>query len=432
MKTLIGSVLLTLVVVGIPSSGNTTYWRSHSPMRLTIAAPESSFVIPRRRHGSRTLKYINRSGLHATTQWPLIFRLESRTAVGFVARRAQKKEREGLVLIDPDDCFHLGSLFEDIMPPVFDETCPFEDETYIEVQTEKFDTFEEFDNDTTGNDAIRARLIDDKFSDPEPRNTPYLKMSDGKIKSVGPKTGGRPDPMASKPDELDGYGYGADDDLASFVLMVDNGGARVFDENFDLIPGVIRNMAGFLNTVSGETLDGRGQTAITASMHLLAGVFEPIAIVDADISDPSLAGFDYAIRVDSGPVTGFNLMEPFPPPMPGAANAFYDEILSLYYPFELKIRAVVVNGEAPDFIYDMDGDQRYTARDVELMGHELVSNEVEMNLTLTEENLLTDSAEPKCPPRTFIHGDLDGNMSPGELPFCEGTSGSRRSQRVPR
>lgn len=435
MKILLSTTLLTLLF-GLPVVGHTGHPKPD--LRLSIAAPESTLVRVRRRHGIKSLRYVNRSGILATTQWPLALRIESRTALGFVAKRAKKKEREALVLTDPDECLNLYSLVDDLMLSAFDPGCiglP-EDETYVEIQTEKHDTFGVFDNDTTGNDAIRARLVDDRFSDPAPRNTPFLRMFNGSVKEVGPKTGGRPDPMPDppnpKPDELDGYGYGADDDLAGLVVMVDGGGARVFDENFDLVAGVIRNMAGFINTVSAEDLDGRGQTTITAYLHSLAGAFEPIAIVDAALSDPALAGFDYAIRVDSGPLTGFNLEEPFPPDMPGAANAFYDELLSQYYPAEFRLRAVVVNGEAPDFVYDLDGNGRYSARDVKLAGYELLTNEVQINLTVTHENLLIDSPNPKCPPRTFIHGDLDGDMQRGKLPPCEGTSGSTRSRRIPR
>jgi len=436
MKTSILTAIFVFLL-GVPLLGDANYWHSRPDLRLTIAAPESLYVRFQRRDGITNYKYINRTGLLSTTQWPLIFRIESRTAVGFVAKKSMNQEREALVLTDPDDCLNLSSLLDDIQPPIFDFTCPFEDETYIEVQTEKFDSFEVFDNATTGNDAIRARLIDDKFSDPEPRNTPYLRMFNGSVKEVGPKTGGRPpapDPMDPnpKPDELDGYGYGADDDLASLVLIADVGGARVFDENFDLMPGVIRNMAGFVNTVSGEDYDGRRQTAVTASMHILAGVFEPIAIIDSDVSDPSLAGYDYAMRVDSGDPVGFNLDEPFPPAAPGAANAFYDELLSQYYPAKVKIRAVLVNGEAPDFIYDENGDGRYTARDVELAGYQLLSNSVEIKLTLTHENLLTESPDSKCPPRTFVHGDVDGNGARGMLPECIQTAGSSRIRRPPR
>lgn len=425
------SAALVMIALGAPTLVESKH-RLRPDVRLSIAAPESSFVRARVRHGVRTLEYVNRRGIVSTTQWPLIFRAESRKAVGFVAKRSLDQEREALVLTDPDACFNLSSLLSEFSPPVFDPTCPFEDETYIEIQTEKFDTFGEFDNDTTGNDLIRARLTDEPFSAPEPRNTPYLKMFDGKVKPVGPKTGGElppPDPSNPKPDELDGYGYGADDDLASLVLIADVGGSRVFDEDFDLVPGVIRNMAGFVNTVSAEDLDGRGQTAITASLHLLAGVFEPIAIVDADTDDPA---FDYAMRVDSGDIVAFNLDAPFPPDAPGAANAFYDELLGRYYPADVEVRAVLVNGEAPDFVIDMNGDDDYTALDVRLMGYRLVSNEVAMNVRVTHENLLTESPDSKCPPRTFIHGDLDGNDARGLLPECILTSGSTRSRRPPR
>ncbi len=443
-KTLI-TAFCTLLV-GIPLQGDARHGIARPDLRLTIAAPESRYVRVQRRHGIKTLKYVNRSGILSTTQWPLVFRIESRTAVGLVAKKVMNQEREALILTDPDECLHLGTLLDDLaVPIVFDPTCPFEDETYIEIQTEKFDTFEVFDNDTTGNDVIRDRLDDDEFLSNALLNTPYLQKFNGKIDAVGPKTGGPlppPDPMNKKPDERDGYGYGADDDLASMVIMADVGGARVFDEHFELlVPNVIRNMAGFINTVSLEDLDGRRQTAITASMHMLAGVFEPIAIVDADTADPA---FEYAIRVDSGVPVAFNLIEPKPPvmpmpggappvmPMPGGANAYFDELLSQYYPAEIRIRAVLVNGEAPDFVYDMNGDRRYTARDVELAGHQLLSNEVEINLTVAHENLLTDSADTKCPPRTFLHGDVDGNGKRGVLPECSGTSGSTRVRRPPR
>jgi hypothetical protein len=192
-------------------------------------------------------------------------------------------------------------------------------------------------------------------------------------------------------------------------------------------------MAGFVNTVSAVDLDGRDQTTITAYLHILAGVFEPIALIDTAVSDPALDGFEYAIRVDSGPVTGINLVEPFPPIVEsGGANAFYDELLSQYYPVEVQVRAVVVNGEAPDYIHDMDGDGAYTAVDVRLAGYELVTNEVMINLRLIHENLLTVAPDSKCPPRTLIHTDLDGDMDRGELPECLLTSGSTRGRRVPR
>ena len=91
-----------------------------------------------------------------------------------------------------------------------------------------------------------------------------------------------------------------------------------------------------------------------------------------------------------------------------------------------------MNGEAPDYIHDMDGDGVYTAVDVRLAGYELVTNEVAINLRLVHANLLTVAPDSKCPPRTLIHTDLDGDMDRGELPECLLTSGSSRGRRVPR
>lgn len=426
------AVILCLVLPGIqPADAG----GSQDAARLVIVAPEATHVGTSQEHGIRTRHYMNRGALLATTQWPLQFRIESDSAVGFVAKRAIDDEREALVLTDPDGCLNLNSLVDDLMLTTFDFECAgtIEDELYVEVQTEKHDTFGEFDNGTTGNSAIRARLVDDEASAPSPRNTPYLKLFNGKTQAVGPKTGGRPDPAVTKPDELDGYGYGADDDLSSLVIMADVGGARVFDTSFNLTPGVLRNLAGFVNTVSAVDLNGQDNTTVTAYMHVLAGVFEPIALIDTAVSDPSLDGFEYALRVDSGPVTGINLDEPIPPVAEsGSANAFYDELLSQYYPVQVQIRAVVVNGEAPDYIYDLNGDGKYTARDVVLAGYELVTNEVSVGLTLTDENLLSEAPDSKCPPRTLIHTDLDGDMDRGELPECLLTSGSTRKRRVPR
>ena len=131
--------------------------RSVGP-QLTIEAPLATTFNVRRPNGVRTIQYINRRGLVTTTQWPLMFRISSGDAVGFVAKRSLNSEREALVLSDPDNCFNLFSLVEDLMINSFDFTCEGlgEDEKYIEVQTEKHDTFGEFDNDTTGNDAIQG------------------------------------------------------------------------------------------------------------------------------------------------------------------------------------------------------------------------------------------------------------------------------------
>ncbi len=404
--------------------------------RLTISTPEATYVATRYRHGIRTLEYHNHFGILPTVQWPLTLRFESRTAVGFAASAtAEGRKREALVLKDRDDCLNLATLVADLGLAAFDPVCAGrpEDEIWMQVQTEKFDTFELPDNISTGNDLIQERLVDDEYAPDTLLNTPYLEDVRGRIQAVGPRTGG---PASSDPErpELDGYGYGADDDFASLVLIADIGGARVFDADFNRVPDVIRNLAGFVNTVSAEIFDGRRQTAITASLHPLAGVFEPIALFDLSLGDHDYAGYDYLHRVDSGELVAFHLMsdvptETDPPPL---ANEFYDELLSTYYPVDVTLRAVVVAREAPDYIRDLDQDGQFTARDVQLAGYDLVSNEVKMTITLSHDNLLTESPDIKCLPRTVMFMDLDGNDASGEPFACSGKSGSSRSRRVPR
>ena len=428
---LLAAMILTMLSMQAMATG----WQRKSDARLTIEAPEATFVYAKVRHGIRTLRYRNRVGVLATTQWPLILRFESRTAEGFTSSAtADQRAREALVLVDPDGCLNLASLVGDIGLPAFDPACvPFpEDETYIEVQTEKFDTFELVDNRQTGNDAIRDQLVDEPYTEGALLNTPYLDLA-GKITAVGPQTGG---PATGAPDDpaLDGYGYGIDDDFVSLVLMADVGGSRVFDAAFERGPGVIRNLAGFVNTVSSELLDGKRQTAITATTHPLAGVFEPIAVFDFSVTDPAYAGYDYLQRVDSSPITAFELMSPIPQETdpPPQANQFYDELLATFYPVEITIRAVVVARDAPAYIEDLDGNGKFTARDVKLAGYDLVSNEVEINLVLTHDNLLVESPDIKCLPRTVLFDDLDGDGSTGEPFKCTGKAGASRARRVPR
>jgi len=429
------TALTAVVAIGLAADSDARGRHGFDDARLSIATPEATWLRPRYRHGVWTIEYVNRTGILPTVQWPLVLRFESRTAVGFAASAtADGQKREALVLRDPDGCFNLSSLVEDLGLSAFDPACAGlpEDETWIEVQTEKFDTFELPDNRQTGNDLIQQRLVDDDYMPGTLLDTPYLENDKGKIEPVGPKTGGT---ATGDPDgpEVDGYGYGADDDFASLVLLAGVGDARVFDKDFEPVPGVVRNMAGFANTVSAELLDGRRQTAITVAFHPLAGVFEPIALFDLSLSNPDYADFDYLHRVDSGPLTAFELMsdipvESDPPPL---ANEFYDELLSTYYPVDVTLHAVVVAGEAPDFVHDLDQDGRYTARDVKLAGYELVSNEVRMTVTLSHDNLLTDSPDIKCLPRTVLFRDLDGDGASGEPFKCSGKSGSSRSRRVP-
>ncbi|MEO1034266.1 MAG: hypothetical protein AAFX44_01775 [Pseudomonadota bacterium] len=428
--TLSSAAAALVLVTGAPGAAQASGW-GLPPMLLTLEAPRGDSLRFRYDWHNRvlTLDYRNRRGLLTSTQWPLTLRLESRTAEAYVKEFLTGQNREGLVLRDPDDCLVLTSLIDDIDGlgrTSYDPLCMgvAEDETYIEVQTEKYDTFELGDNSNTGNDKLQQKLIDDDCTTaPADSNVACLLMDNGKLSKVGPKTGD---------DVRDGYGYGTDDDAASMVLMMNVGGARVFDPmSFDRIPGRLRNMAGLINTVSSEFETGIRTTAIVMHSHALAGFAEPIAVFDFDVSDPAYAGFSSLRRVDSGPIEPFNYVSAFPTGdnSNAAFNPFYDEIVSTYYPAKVEIRAVAVNGEAPAFIDDMNGDGRYTAADLMLAGYTLVSNEIKTSVTVINDNLLVESDDPKCPPRTLIYRDLDGNGSAGAPEKCLGTSSSTRLRR---
>lgn len=435
---------MILLAVGaiVAIAGNAEASHSGKKMWLTIEAPGATYLSLRAPNGITTLKYRNAGGVLQTTQWPLTLRAEARRAIGFIQEFDTGQNREALILDDPDECLNVASLFADMASPIpsFDANCSgeLEDETYLQVQPERFDIFEEPDNSNDGNDAIRARLIDDSCTSATPRNVACLVKSNGNgFDLLGPKTGN---------DIPDGYGYGADDDNSGLVLMADVGGARVFDaQSFDLTAGIIRNMAGLITTVSTELKTGRNKVAVTSSFHAIGGLIEPLAVFDFSLNqlDPQYAGFNAAYRVDSGPVVPFNYTGQFPQFAADANvnNPFYAQLLEKVYPSRVTVRAVLVQGEAPDYIEDLDGDGKYTASDVAAMGYTLISNQVEINLNFIHDNLLSESNDPECPPRTILYRDLDGNSDDGARfmggsedgkPLkCEGTSGASRLRRVP-
>ena len=413
-----------------------------APIKLTVTSPGVHHTTRGLDGGVQTRRYKNRRGALATTQWALSLRAEARNAVGFVQKFALGQNREALVLDDPDGCLHLASLMADMTPPidVFDFNCAglTEDELYLQVQPERHDIFDSTDNSNDGNDAIRARLVDDSCNSTAPRNVACLfKQSGSGYSVVGPNTG---------KDLSDGYGYGADDDYAGLVLMADIGAARVFDrDTFDLTPGIIRNMAGLTQAVSTELRTGRGRSAVMSYQHAIGAIFEPIAIFDFSITNPDFGGANAAVRVDSGDIVPFTYVNAFPEFAADGPNnnPFYEELLEQIYPVRTTVRAVLVAGEAPDYIEDLNGDGIYSAADVAMMpGVEVISNQVEIDLRLFHDHLLSDSNDPECPQkRTVLYRDLDGNGDDGAvfrtgpeagLPLdCIGTSGATRTRRVP-
>ncbi len=373
------------------------------PVRLTIEAPDSGYF----------------KGLTTTTGWSLVLRIEAPRAVAVVEAPEEPTQpigrREAIVLTDPDGCIDMRH-FPITRAGIPYQDCNGPDETFLEFTSERFDTFD-LPDAQTGNFQVREKLIDDPFVPGRLLNKPYLRTTAGGIAAVPrPQTGGN---------LLDGFGYGPDDDLVGLVVMANLGAARVFDERFDRTLGpVIRNMAGFVTTVSQELRSRRGGPALLAAMHVVGGMFEPIALFDLDVDAP---GVDFLRRLESGPVESFNFLG-----SPQKDDDILRELLSTYGPYDLDLRAVIVEGIAPTFIRDLNGDGRYTLRDLEAMGYKPQSNEARLRLTIDFDALVTETISGRtCPPPSLLYRDLDGNGRDGAI-NCSGSGGAVRVRPVPR
>lgn len=371
------------------------------PVRLSIQAPDGGFF----------------QGQITPTGWALVLRAEVPGSVAIVEapEEAPSGRREAIVFSDPDGCLDLSHF------PITNAGQPYEtcaggpDERFLEFTTERFDTFDIVDTNT-GNFQVRAKLVDDAFAPGVPLNKPYFKNTAGNIVPVPrPMTGGA---------LIDGYGFGPDDDIPGLVLMANLGAARVFDENFNRPTRMVRNLAGFVTSVAQELLTRRDGSALTISMHVPAGVFEPIAMFDLDVDAPDV---DYQRRLESGPVRSFTFSTP-----PATQDELLFEITSSYSPYFLDLRAVIVEGVAPTFIEDANGDGRFTAADLTKMGFRVISNEAELRNVVEFDVLVTQTLSGRtCPPATLLYVDLDGNGRDGAI-NCQGSGGAARIRRLPR
>ena len=400
MAPISGAMMTLLALAPVPGYAGGDH--QHPPAHITIHGPNTG----------------NFQGLTTTSGWSLMLRIEVPESVAILESPEEPTQpvgrREAVVYADPDGCIDMRHF------PIINAGTPYEDcggpdESFIEFTTERFDNFDVADSNT-GNFQVRDRLVDDAFASEALLNKPYLLNTAGSIVPVPrPQTG-----AALK----DGFGYGPDDDLPGLVVMADIGAARVFDENFDRGPGgVIRNMGGFINSVSQELLTRRGGSAITAWMQMISGMVEPIVLIDLDVDDD---GVDYLRRLESGPVQAFQFIAP-----PQDDDDILFDISSTYAPFELNMRIVLVEGVAPTFIHDKNHDGRFTAADLRRMGYRVVSNEARLRLVQDLDVLLTETISGRtCPPPSLIYRDLDGNGADGAI-TCGGSGGAIRIRRKP-
>ncbi|NND43993.1 MAG: hypothetical protein HKN58_01625 [Xanthomonadales bacterium] len=195
---------------------------------------------------------------------------------------------------------------------------------------------------------------------------------------------------------IDGFGFGADDDITGLVVIAEYGPGLAFAEpDFDLTsPRMARNLAGLVNSVSYDLSDLQktnskeaGQKGkptetiqemvrIWAHINMLSNVVRNIIQYDACVGDfvytdygsgPVMTGCDgdNLWRVDGGPIET-------PPINYGRADAAAIDLLESTV-FEL--RAFLVAGHAPNELADENGDGKVDSADAEMAGYTLLSNE---------------------------------------------------------
>ncbi|MEM6537343.1 MAG: hypothetical protein AAF668_06390 [Pseudomonadota bacterium] len=445
------------------SSGDKN-WKPQRPLILSIDAPVGA-------DRPRTFGPFFRGGFRAPTLftdgWTLTFRMAAPASVGSARLRLRLSESSAdydvLVLSDTDDCFDLSQAYPTEFFPNQPPAAPLEQDctagqdedtiTYVPDTSEEPGVRDSsqicsgfgsvFSNNA--NPALRARLTDDPFNASDPNafltsNVSYIDRDplDGDsttVDLIGPDTGGVDDGSSAPGagDVFDCFGFGADEDVPGLVVMANVGASRIFSPTRDYANDRIRNLAGFTSAVSFDFLDSGGASSIVAQMPIRPNMLQKFTYIDLsqpinffDNPDPIVI----KRQIEDGPIeTVANL----PAGVSGAdaRNALFDALADDYV---VTIRAVFVEGVAPDIVTDEDGDGRFTARDVEMMGYTLLSNQAVQRVRLT--NFRQDVADNfrgflRCPFTAPIFVDLDGDgQSFGCEDFSDGTSASGR--RVPR
>jgi len=423
MRKVIGKIIvLACALTFALASGVTLATDPGPPVKLSVREP---------------VKHNRNGGAVEGRDWNLEFRLTVDNALGFVEFLGNGDTREALVISDPDNCleFDLG---HPTYPGAFDASCANSpaDEVYFPFRSDPNDRSGVTDIDQCDFMTEQPRLQDNpSTTSPQDSNKAYLlapnpDFPDGSApiaRSMGPLTGGQT--------IGDCYGYGQDEDLPGLVVMADVGAARVFDQNFEIIevaPGVrrIRNLAGFVSTVTRELQDRRGRSHVVAHMQIERGVLEPLVVFDTRTAPTSpYIGSTFQRRIDGGPVETFTWDTQ---PTSDFTAAEYEELLAtLPDTTSVKVRAVLLDGPAPSYIDDLDQNGKFTINDLVLMGHTPLSNQAKRTINVIQQDKFEDfGGTLECPSARVIAGiDLDGN-NVGY--FCQDGDGNSRSiKRVP-
>ena len=165
-------------------------------------------------------------------------------------------------------------------------------------------------------------------------------------------------------------------------------------------------------------------------MQVERGMLEPLVAFDARTAPVSpFIGATFQRRIDSGPVETFSWVTQ---PTSGYSAAEIEELLAtLPDSTPVKVRAVLVEGPAPEYIDDLDENGKFTINDLVLMGYTPLSNQAKRTINVIQQDKFEDfGGTLECPSFRVIAGiDLDGNNIGY---FCQDGDGSSRSvKRIP-
>jgi hypothetical protein len=335
-------------------------------------------------------------------------------------------ENEFIVLTDPDDCLDLRS--RTVPPGPYTPDCPGgADEEILDVHVNEHDAA----GRTKRSPLAGEPLIDMCRGSAELLNPAFDETLLVRVLPRPPGGGVSPPPTPPRNEgpftesataaPYDCYGYGSDDDLPGLVIMADIGAARFYTPAFDRVPQGIRNMAGLLSSVTHELSGGRG-SSVVATMFVKPRFFDALVMIDAEVTRPPWIGYDFLQRVDGGPVEGRMFVGPRPP---ASSTSLITNAIANSLPIkQVIVRAAIVRGRAPAVIEDRNGDRQYSAADLELMGHTLLSNEARIVVRATPASRLDDDSDDACPVPTLMYNDLDGSGGSG-IACITGSSNSK-------
>lgn len=346
------------------------------------------------------------------TGWPITIRMTMRNPDVMVTQSGPpffpNKSRTGYILFeDPDGCLAMDSLEWIAVPPLgCSEPRPASDEVYVEFTPDIDDVGLE---DNFGNDA--RRLLSIEFLNGGQVFRPEDGFDADSSFRIGPATALRRDlPDGGQEEVLDGYGFGADDDIIGLVLIIEHGAGIVYDdEGVRKVPYEVNNMAGFTNSVSYELNSLTDKTTVTAGIVVPRNLVAPFVIADECVGDPTDCEGDILWSVDGLPPQSADVLTGQPS---GSVVSTFGDLGELYSETVFKVSALMVSGLAPNRVVDMNGDGRIGRADLEAMGYNVLSRKTTLRLNQIRGDACNGGETQ------IAYRDFDGNGVSKFAPVC--------------